>query len=45
MMSSFVIVVVNKKDTGEISSFGRSRSPLQGIVLLYVLCVYMCVYV
>ena len=50
MMWSFVTVVVSKKDAGEISSFGRSRSPLQGVVLslycmcVHVLCMYMCVH-
>jgi len=35
----FVVAVVNKKDSGE-SSFGRSRSPLQGI--LSVSCLSVC---
>ena len=39
----FCTVVVNKKDNGE-SSFGRSRSPLQGIVFVCVCSVlYVCV--
>ena len=42
MMSlSFVVLVVSKKDAGELTSFGRSRSPLQGIVCLYVCSVYI----